>query len=124
MRRGAAWSGAARSATRGTVPRVSEPQWAGDSAGAVETLSAAEQRFERVRRTLGLGLGPLLFVALLLFPPPAPNEAAARLAAILAWVLVWWITEAVPIPVTALLGPALAVVCGVGTATELFAARW
>jgi len=104
------------------VRRVSEPQWAGDSVGAVETLSAAEQRFERARRTLGLALGPLLFAALLLFPPPAPNEAAARLAAILAWVLVWWITEAVPIPVTALLGPSLAVVCGVGTASELFAA--
>ena len=57
MRRGAAWSGAARSATRGTVPRVSEPQWAGDSASAVETLSAAEQRFEHVRRTLESAIG-------------------------------------------------------------------
>jgi sodium-dependent dicarboxylate transporter 2/3/5 len=36
-------------------------------------------------------------------------------------VIVWWITEAVPIPVTSLLGPALAVVCGVGSASEIFA---
>jgi sodium-dependent dicarboxylate transporter 2/3/5 len=104
------------------VPRVAEPERAGDSAEVIETLSSGEQRFERVRGTLGLALGPLLFAALIAFPPPAPNEAAARLAAILAWVLVWWITEAVPIPVTALLGPALAVICGVGTASELFAA--
>ena len=104
------------------MPRVRDSERAGASSEAVETLSSGEQRFERVRGTLGLALGPLLFVALIIVPPPAPNEAAARLAAILAWVLVWWITEAVPIPVTALLGPALAVVCGVGTATELFAA--
>lgn len=27
-----------------------------------------------------------------------------RLAAILAFVVVWWVTEAIPIPITALLG--------------------
>ncbi len=88
---------------------------------AREVLSEAELRFERRRRTVGLGLGPLVFLALLLLPIPALPIPAARLAAVLAWVLTWWITEAVPIPVTALLGPALAVVCGVGTAGELFA---
>ena len=40
---------------------------------------------------------------------------------VLVLVLVWWITEAIPLPVTALLGPALAVILGVGTATEMFA---
>ncbi|RIK99310.1 MAG: anion transporter [Proteobacteria bacterium] len=59
---------------------------------------------------------------MLLFPLPAPSAEAARLAAILVFVLIWWITEAVPIPVTALLGPALAVLLGVGSAHELFAA--
>jgi hypothetical protein len=34
-------------------------------------------------------------------------------------VLTWWITEAVPIPITAL-GPALAVLCG-GRCQEMFA---
>ena len=88
---------------------------------ARETLSPAELTFERRRRTVGLFLGPLLFLLLLLFPVSVPDPRAARLAAILAWVLTWWITEAVPIPVTALLGPALAVLSGVGPVREMFA---
>lgn len=88
---------------------------------ARETLSEAELRFERRRRGVGLFLGPLAFVVLLLAPPTSLSPEAARLASVLAWVLIWWITEAVPIPVTALLGPALAVVCGVGSALEMFA---
>lgn len=99
-----------------------EPQVASDSASPpVEALSAAEQRLDRLRRTVGLFAGPLLLGALLVFPPPAPSPEAARLAAVLGLVLVWWMTEAVPIPVTSLLGPALAVALGVGSAGELFA---
>ncbi len=86
-----------------------------------DPLAATEARFDRARRRIGLWLGPLAFLVLLAFPVPAPSAEAARLAAVLALVLVWWITEAVPIPVTALLGPALAVVLGVGTAQEMFA---
>ncbi len=97
-----------------------EPVRFRDLSQAQEVLSPAELRFERIRRTTGLFLGPLLFALLLLVPPPVPRVEAARLTAILGWVLVWWITEAVPIPVTALLGPALAVVCGVGSAGEMF----
>jgi sodium-dependent dicarboxylate transporter 2/3/5 len=86
---------------------------------AREQLSPAELRFERGRRTLGLFLGPALFALLLVVGPADP--AARSLTAILGWVLSWWITEAVPIPVTALLGPALGVVLGVGSARVLFA---
>ena len=98
-----------------------EPVRFRDLSQAEGMLSPAELRFERVRRTLGLFAGPLAFALLLVLPPPVPRVEAARLTAILAWVLIWWITEAVPIPVTALLGPALAVVCGVGSAAEMFA---
>jgi len=84
-------------------------------------ISPAESRFDQLRRAFGLWAGPALFIALLVFPVPAPNPEGARLAAVLVLVLVWWITEAVPLPVTALLGPALAVILGVGTATEMFA---
>jgi solute carrier family 13 (sodium-dependent dicarboxylate transporter), member 2/3/5 len=69
-------------------------------------LSPAEERFERRRRTIGLFLGPLVFAAMLLIPfELEPNQH--RLAAILAFVVVWWVTEAIPIPVTAVLGVAL-----------------
>ena len=69
-------------------------------------LSPAEERFERRRRTVGLFVGPLVFAAMLLIPfELEPNQH--RLAAILAFVVVWWITEAIPIPVTAVLGVAL-----------------
>lgn len=86
-----------------------------------DRLAAAEARFELMRKRVGLWLGPLAFLALLVFPVPAPSAEAARLAAVLVLALVWWITEAVPIPVTALLAPALAVVMGIGTAQEMFA---
>ncbi|MCL4839686.1 MAG: DASS family sodium-coupled anion symporter [Thermoanaerobaculia bacterium] len=85
------------------------------------SLSAEEARFDRARRRLGLWLGPLAFALLLAFPPESLGSAAARLAAVVAWVLVWWITEAVPLPVTAVLGPALAVVLGVVPVREAFA---
>jgi solute carrier family 13 (sodium-dependent dicarboxylate transporter), member 2/3/5 len=69
-------------------------------------LSPAEERFERRRRTIGLFLGPVVFAAMLLIPFDLdPNQH--RLAAILAFVVVWWVTEAIPIPVTAVLGVVL-----------------
>ena len=53
---------------------------------------------------IGLLLGPLLFVLVLLFfhPEGLSKEANAVLAATL-WIAAWWITEALPIAVTALL---------------------
>lgn len=55
------------------------------------------------RRT-GLALGPLLFLLLLTPAPPdgMPPEAM-RVAALAALMATWWITEAIPIPATALL---------------------
>jgi sodium-dependent dicarboxylate transporter 2/3/5 len=84
-------------------------------------LSDAEQRFEHLRRTWGLFLGPLAFVGMLIMPTPGLTDAAHQLAAIVTLVVVWWITEPIPIPVTALLGAGLAVVFGVAPATEAFA---
>ncbi|MCP9237645.1 DASS family sodium-coupled anion symporter [Lewinella sp. JB7] len=55
-------------------------------------------------RRVGLLLGPLLFILIQLFFHPAglPTGGTALLAAT-AWMAAWWITEAVPIAVTALL---------------------
>ncbi|MGH2824765.1 MAG: SLC13 family permease, partial [Thermoleophilaceae bacterium] len=69
-------------------------------------LSEAEKRFERRRRTIGLFLGPIVLAAMLLIPFDLDGNQH-RLAAILAFVIVWWLTEAIPIPVTALLGVVL-----------------
>ena len=63
-------------------------------------LSEAEERFERRRRTIGLFLGPLLF-ALMLALPLDLEPAQHRLAAVLVFVITYWVTEAIPIPVTA-----------------------
>ncbi len=69
-------------------------------------LSPAEERFERRRRTIGLFAGPAVLALMLLIPfDLEPNQH--RLAAILAFVIVWWVSEAIPIPVTALLGVTL-----------------
>lgn len=55
-------------------------------------------------RLTGLVLGPALFVATMLFlnPQGLSSEGQAVLATTL-WVATWWITEAIPIPVTSLL---------------------
>jgi solute carrier family 13 (sodium-dependent dicarboxylate transporter), member 2/3/5 len=81
----------------------------------------SESRFEQQRGRVGLFLGPSLFVVLLFLDLPGLSPEAARLAAVVAWVVTWWVTEPIPIPATAVFGPALAVLLGIGTAREMFA---
>jgi len=88
---------------------------------SVAAVSAAEERFERVRRTAGLALGPIVFILVWLLPLSALKPEAHRLSAIVSLVVVWWVTEAIPIPAAALIGAALTVVCGVTTAADAFA---
>ncbi len=92
------------------------------AAEVIETISEGEQRLDRLRRAVGLVAGPLVLGLGLVFPLPGLSPDASRLVPVLLFTLIWWVTEAVPIPVAALLGPALAVVCGVGTPAEMFAA--
>jgi sodium-dependent dicarboxylate transporter 2/3/5 len=92
-----------------------------EAADAVETFSPAEERFNRRRQTFGLIAGPLLFLLVLLVPAPGLAPAAHRLAAALVLMIVLWMTEALPLAVTALIGPALAVLLGVGPAGTVFA---
>lgn len=55
-------------------------------------------------RHIGFFLGPLLFVILLLIlPANLISPGANKVLALAAWMITWWVTEAVPIPVTALL---------------------
>jgi sodium-dependent dicarboxylate transporter 2/3/5 len=90
------------------------------TAGDREVRETAQERFDRIRGTMGLFLGPALAVLLALLPLPL-EPRAHRLAAVLAGVVVFWITEAIPIPVTALLGPAVCVIAAVAPAKEVFA---
>jgi sodium-dependent dicarboxylate transporter 2/3/5 len=91
-----------------------------EAAEAVEVYSPAEEQFNRRRRTVGLFAGPALFLILLLAPLPLPTPAH-RLGAILAMMVVFWMTEALPLPVTALIGPVLAILLGVAQARVAFA---
>ena len=114
-----------------------------------QPLSPLEQAFERWRMRVGLVLAPVLFIALWWAPwsPPAADAPGAtlvdllpaifhpgtradgpglsaeahRLAAILATVVWLWVTEALPMPVTALLGASACVVLGVAEAKAVFA---
>jgi len=55
-------------------------------------------------KKIGLFLGPLVFLILLAWPAPEFfGTDAWKVIAIAAFMLCWWVTEAVPIPVTALL---------------------
>jgi sodium-dependent dicarboxylate transporter 2/3/5 len=91
-----------------------------EALAGVEVYSPSEELFNRRRRTVGMCIGPLVFVAMLLAPLPL-TLPAHRLAAILSMVVVFWITEALPISVTALLGPVLAVVFQVAPARDALA---
>lgn len=86
-----------------------------------ETLTPAEKKFELLRQRIGLLLGPLVLIGLLLKSIPGLEPKAHTLAAIIGFVVVYWITEAIPIPVTALLAAVLCVVFGVADAKPVFA---
>ncbi|HEY8551689.1 MAG TPA: DASS family sodium-coupled anion symporter [Vicinamibacterales bacterium] len=83
-------------------------------------MSDAEARFEHVRRTTGYFAAPAVFAALWLAPLPL-EVPAHRLAAIAGAVIVLWICESLPMAVTALLAPVLAVLLQVAPAREVFA---
>ena len=79
-----------------------------------------EHPVELWRRRIGLVLAPLVFVALWSAPLALPLPAH-RLAAILGAVVILWMSEAVPMTMTALLGVSLAVLLGVAPAAQAFA---
>ena len=91
-----------------------------EASGSTETYSPAEELFNRRRRTVGLFGAPVVLLFLLFFPMPLPAPAH-RLAAILAMMVVLWVTEALPLAVTALMGPVLAIILGVVPARAAFA---
>ena len=87
-------------------------------------VKEAERAFDHKRRTIGLFGAPILAILVFLTPIDALTLEAHKLLSIMVLVALWWITEPVPIPVTSLIGPTLAVITGVvpvGTAFSAFA---
>ncbi len=93
----------------------------GDLPDDLEVLSEAEARFDRARKRIGLLAGPTLSVLLFFLPLDLPPNAHAT-AALMAGVVVYWVTEAIPMAMTALLAPVLAILLGLGKADEVLAA--
>ena len=73
------------------------------------------------RRRVGAVLAPTVFVLLFTLPMEGLSPQAHRLAAVLGAVVILWVTEALPLAVTALFGAALCVVLRVASAREVFA---
>src|SRR5687768_1671243 len=111
-----------------TGPHLREPNAAVARGGTYRTLdeqagrlSDAEERFERKRRTAGLFLGPAVFL-LVVALPMGLTRPQQNLAAVLGLVLVLWITEAIPIPISGIVGVCLCVMLQVTDDTdEIFA---
>jgi len=56
------------------------------------------------RAVIGLFLGPLLFLLVLMLPlPEGMSPAGLSVAAVTVLMAVWWVSEAIPVPATALL---------------------
>ncbi|MBI4248580.1 MAG: DASS family sodium-coupled anion symporter [Elusimicrobia bacterium] len=75
--------------------------------------------FEWSRKTLGFWLGPAFFVLTLCLPLEGLSPQARRLAAVTAWVVVWWVCEPIPLAATALLAAVLNAVLGVASAAQV-----
>lgn len=84
-------------------------------------LSPAEEAFEQYRKVVGAVLAPLAFAALWFMDFPSLSPEAHRLAAVMGAVVVLWMTEALPMPVTAMLAAAACVLLRVAPAKAVFA---
>ncbi len=76
------------------------------------------------RQSIGLLLGPISFLGIYITSPFELAPEAAAVFASTAWVVIWWVTEAIPIPVTSLLPIVLFPLTGVmtvGSATGPYA---
>ncbi len=77
------------------------------------------ENFASKTKLVGLVAGPLLFLTLyLLLGTTALSAKAVIVLSLGAWMVTWWVTEAVPIPVTALLPMVLFPLLSVSTVRE------
>lgn len=77
-------------------------------------MKRAENVIGGIAKRIGLVLGPIAFFVPLLLPViPTLQGPGRAAAATTAWMAIWWITEAIPIPATALLPIVLLPLTGV-----------
>ena len=91
------------------------------SGGTIEIKGLDKVESSDKVSTPGLIFALAAFIAILFIPMGGMKPEAHRLAAIMAAVVVLWITEALPMPVTALLGATAAVIMNVAPAKDVFA---
>ncbi len=91
--------------------------------------SIGEQKAWLNKENVGLILGPLLFVVTVLVPIP---ESMAKAAAdnsvasfgpqialgVMLWMIVWWVTECIPLGITGMIAPLVLTISGVLTIRE------
>ena len=83
--------------------------------------SSDEHGGRALGRLLSFLAGPLAAATISFFPLPFLSPEAHILAAILAAVVLYWILEPIPLPITALLGTSFCVLAGLGSAKNIFA---
>ena len=82
---------------------VSNPA-CGGNAMTDENIAGEETGFGRFGRRVGLVLGPMIAIGLQLLPAPdGLSPEAWRVVSLAALMVVWWVTEAIPIAATALI---------------------
>ncbi len=73
------------------------------------------------RKKIGFILGPCLFLVAYFSPILPHSPRANSLLAVFLFVVVWWVTECIPIPITALLIPIFITVFNIAPVKEAFA---
>jgi sodium-dependent dicarboxylate transporter 2/3/5 len=74
-----------------------------------------------LRKKIGLLLGPFVLILAYFSPLLSQNPRAHRLLAVFFLIVIWWVTESIPIPITALLVPVLITAFGVASVKDAFA---
>ncbi|MDI1240323.1 MAG: DASS family sodium-coupled anion symporter [bacterium] len=87
----------------------------------LELEAGGKTKFDVWRNRAGFFLAPLVFLVIWLVPMPSLKPEAHSLAAIIAAVVVFWICESLPMPVTALIGAALCIFLQVADAKSVLA---
>lgn len=92
-----------------------------ENAEVEEVITPQEEKFEKWRNRAGFILAPIAFLAIYFSHFESLKPEAHSLAAVIAVVIILWICESLPMPVTALIGAALCILLKVASAKEVFA---